>query len=438
MRSKNFRLWGVCALLASCGNEVKKEYDAQYERVSSPSLIYGSDDRREYYQVTPELKKMSDSTVALVKANDLRLTSGGFFQLPNTSFQSVQGVCSSEPFAAQPVAAFCSGSLVTKDIVLTAGHCIRSLSDCSSTRFVFSYAVKSAGAMPRQVSSNDVYSCKEILHSEVANAGADFAIIRLDRSVVGRSPLPLRRSGSVSPGDTLVVIGHPVGLPTKVAGGANVRSVQNTHFVANLDTYGGNSGSAVFNASTGVIEGILVRGDTDFIFQGGCSVSNRCADSSCRGEDVTRMDKVLTKFPVKELPGSSDPIVPPEQPEERFTVEANLAIPDNNQIGVVSSLMVNSVPAGRVVQVTLSLTHTYRGDLVVTLVAPDGREVILHNRTGASADHLIGTFGDSLSSANSLSRLSDTSVSGVWKIKVSDRARLDVGRLGRWGLIFKK
>ncbi len=74
----------------------------------------------------------------------------------------------------------------------------------------------------------------------------------------------------------LVVIGRPSGLPTKVADGAQVRSVNDVFLVANLDTYGGNSGSAVFNAVTGVVEGILVRGDTDYVYnaQLGCRVSN--------------------------------------------------------------------------------------------------------------------------------------------------------------------
>lgn len=49
----------------------------------------------------------------------------------------------------------------------------------------------------------------------------------------------------------------PAGLPQKIAGGAKVRSIQTGFFVANLETDGGNSGSAVFNLSNGVIEGIL-------------------------------------------------------------------------------------------------------------------------------------------------------------------------------------
>ncbi len=49
--------------------------------------------------------------------------------------------------------------------------------------------------------------------------------------------------------------------------------------IANLDTYGGNSGSAVFNAD-GLVEDILVRGARDYVLDvvNGCFRSNRIAN----------------------------------------------------------------------------------------------------------------------------------------------------------------
>jgi hypothetical protein len=75
----------------------------------------------------------------------------------------------------------------------------------------------------------------------------------------------------------------------KVAAGAAVRdNTPSAFFVANLDTYGGNSGSPVFNSVTHEVEGILVRGEADFVQQGNCRVSLVCPSTGCRGEDVTR------------------------------------------------------------------------------------------------------------------------------------------------------
>jgi V8-like Glu-specific endopeptidase len=113
--------------------------------------------------------------------------------------------------------------------------------------------------------------------------------------VTDREPLKFRKSGQVARGTELVVIGHPSGLPTKISDGAQVRSSNRKYFVANLDTYGGNSGSAVFDARTGEVQGILVRGEEDYVSDpagGNCQATNYCPDTGCRGEDVTHITNV--------------------------------------------------------------------------------------------------------------------------------------------------
>lgn len=257
-------------------------------------VIYGTDGRLDLYQVRSSLqKRLADSTVALIKSSSLQVSST-FTRITAETFRQSYNLCSSEKFGEQENPAFCSGSLVAPDVIATAGHCVRTLRDCSETKFVFGYSVKTAGVLPKDIKNTEIYSCKQIIHTEVLGSGSDFALIRLDRVVSNHAPLDVRRTGSVKVGDELVVIGHPVGLPTKVTVGGKVRSVQPAqHFVTNLDTYGGNSGSAVFNSRTGVIEGILVRGENDFVSQGACVVSNRCQDGGCRGEDVTRISQVI-------------------------------------------------------------------------------------------------------------------------------------------------
>ena len=46
--------------------------------------------------------------------------------------------------------------------------------------------------------------------------------------------------------------------------------------------------------------------------------------------------------------------------------------------------------------VDLDITHTWRGDLEVTLISPLGTEVVLHNRGGSSADDLLGNYPGTL------------------------------------------
>ena len=164
-------------------------------------------------------------------------------------------------------------------------------------KFVFGFNIRQKGNIPTEVGLDDVYSCTKIIAREEQGYGADFALVKIDRKVTKYKPLSINRKGDPEVGTEIVVIGHPSGIPTKVSDGANVRSNENGFFVANLDTYGGNSGSAVFNTKTGLVEGVLVRGETDFVNRGGCYVSNVCSDTGCRGEDVTNISSVAKYIP---------------------------------------------------------------------------------------------------------------------------------------------
>jgi subtilisin-like proprotein convertase family protein len=75
--------------------------------------------------------------------------------------------------------------------------------------------------------------------------------------------------------------------------------------------------------------------------------------------------------------------------------------------------------------VEVHIVHTYRGDLVVTLVAPDGSLYVLHNRTGSSADNIDQTFPVNLSSEVR---------NGTWRLRVQDAAGADIGFINSWTL----
>ncbi len=263
-------------------------------------VVYGEDNRLDLYQVKDSKKlQLADSTVALFKNSDLVFSNRKYTFSPDPFGQN-SGLCQDEPFFDQPNAAFCSGSLVAPNIIITAGHCIEDETECSETKFAFNYSVKSDGAYPTSIAAKDVVGCKSIIHRERTDEGPDFAVIELTRAITHHQPLEINRASDLKVGDTLGVIGHPSGLPTKVAFGAEVRSIEsNGFFMTNLDTYGGNSGSAVFNEKTGLIEGILVRGEEDFIYDpiNGCRRSNHCSETGCRGEDVTQIDRVAPYIP---------------------------------------------------------------------------------------------------------------------------------------------
>lgn len=259
-------------------------------------VIYGSDDRRDPYQESnPHLLNLARSTAAMIP-NPKMTTQDNSVTIQGSTLED-RGICSSAKFANHATAANCSGFLVGDDLLVTAGHCVRSQADCSGSKWVFGYAYETAEITKDiTVDKNAVYGCKEIVQQELNGTNKmDFALIRLDRKVTDREPLKFRTEGKIENGQKIVVIGHPTGLPTKIADNAWVRNNSgDVYFSANLDTFGGNSGSAVFNADTGVVEGILVRGEQDYVYDWskGCRVPKQCTNEGCRGEDVTRITNV--------------------------------------------------------------------------------------------------------------------------------------------------
>lgn len=253
-------------------------------------VIYGEDNRKDVFESTDSaLVELSRSTAAMISMDNLKIVKAGEIQISAGTLAG-RGVCAKERFSKQISAANCSGFLVAPNVLVTAGHCIKTAADCASYKWVFDYKVDHADQGAVNVPKSSVVSCKKIISRSLDQISKDdYAVIELDRKVEDRRPLAFRKTGKITKGTAIAVIGHPTGLPTKIADGAKVRSLSTKFFVANLDTYGGNSGSAVFNTKTSEVEGILVRGENDYVYDSalGCQVSNVCASDACRGEDVT-------------------------------------------------------------------------------------------------------------------------------------------------------
>ncbi len=282
-------------VVLGCSPWNKPNADFNNQKLAT-NVIYGTDGRLDLYQVTDNrLKLLTDATVALVSKNDLSTFDAEKTNLNLANYGQQMNLCPTEKYREQSTLGFCSGSLIGPDIILTAGHCVDTISKCEDTAFIFGFSIKLMNENPDFVLNQDIYHCKEIIKTEHNTEGADFSLIRLDRVVTNHQPLQLRPSGEINLSDSLVVIGHPGDLPTKITTGGAVRMIFDDFFRASLDTYGGSSGSAVFNTETGFLEGVLVRGEMDYEHQGTCRVSKICAEDACRGEDVTKIS-VVQKF----------------------------------------------------------------------------------------------------------------------------------------------
>lgn len=107
-------------------------------------------------------------------------------------------------------------------------------------------------------------------------------------------------------------------------------------------------------------------------------------------------------------------------------------IPDNNPAGVVSKINIAQTGTVKQIKVSLDITHTYIGDLIVELTGPGGLKATLHSRAGAGTDNLVKSY-DSASLAV-LSVYIGKGVQGDWVLNVRDVAGQDVGKLNRWSL----
>ena len=102
-------------------------------------------------------------------------------------------------------------------------------------------------------------------------------------------------------------------------------------------------------------------------------------------------------------------------------------INDNSTIESPIAVSGRSGNAPTGLQVAVNITHTYQGDLKVDLIAPDGSEYVLHNRTGGSADNIVQTY-----TVNASSEVAN----GTWRLRVNDNAAADTGSLNSWSLRF--
>ncbi|MFF5286507.1 M4 family metallopeptidase [Streptomyces sp. NPDC012756] len=112
-----------------------------------------------------------------------------------------------------------------------------------------------------------------------------------------------------------------------------------------------------------------------------------------------------------------------------FTNDTDVAIPDSPGAAVTSTVNVTGITgnAPSNLQVGVDIIHTWSGDLVVDLIAPDGSVYNLSNRVGGSADNIQQTF-----TVNASSEVAN----GAWKLRVQDKAAADTGYINSFKLTF--
>lgn len=362
--------------------------------------LYGTDNRTDAYAHSdPTLRaRAMQSTVALMHASDLDVSNPNNITFKAQPLGTTYNLCSGQSFWSELVPAFCSGTLIDDELVLTAGNCIPTAADCASTRFVFRFYSDTYYSL-QIVTTDDVFSCQQLVVREqgvVDGKNLDYAIVRLDRPATPRfTPAPVRAGNRpIATGQPLAVIGASSGTRIKIDSPGTVlepRASTLDYFVAATDTFNGTTGAGVYELSGYSVAGILVRGDRDYApssSSGSCRVARVCGELGCRGEHITYVRPALDAYcqaassPRLCPPGEASPplntydfVATDTQMAQRNTINRKVTLAAGERLYVGTCGMGSSGSAS--------------GDTYLRVFSPDGTEVASNDDACGSRASLL-------------------------------------------------
>ncbi|MEU1268449.1 M4 family metallopeptidase [Streptomyces sp. NPDC005799] len=203
-------------------------------------------------------------------------------------------------------------------------------------------------------------------------------------------------------------VGHRIALGVNLAPIVDQTSGIGQAVSLQLDAYTTNSGAALTYEATGLPDGLsispsgLITGTPTTLGTGDVTV--KVTDST--GASVSKTFSWRIAYV--------------------YANSTRVDIPDNGP-AVESPVTITGRDgnASATTSVYVNIVHTYRGDLTVDLVGPNGTVYSLLNRSGGSADNVDQTFTVDASAQP---------LNGTWKLRVQDRASIDVGYIARWQL----
>jgi V8-like Glu-specific endopeptidase len=141
---------------------------------------------------------------------------------------------------------FCSGTMISADLFITAGHCADSTTVGEFVAFNYERAAGSATLL-----AQSHFRISAVV--EDALGGLDYAILRLEGkpgNIFGITPI---RTSPLSIGEAATIIGHPAGKPKMIESGTISGFSGDYAQYGNIDTLGGNSGSGMLDANGNLV-----------------------------------------------------------------------------------------------------------------------------------------------------------------------------------------
>ena len=251
---------------------------------------------------------------------------------------------------------------------------------------------------------------------------------------------PAQANGVIEPGEAVTVQ-----VPISAAGGS---------FTGVVASLGMPAPAGISYVTSTANIGSMADGSTSMAtFEISVDQSATCVSAFSLPVNVTSTEGTTATGAVASQIGESGAIAPNET--------LPIAIADNNPAGVNSTITVGQDVSLTDLQVAVDITHTWVGDLKITLTSPAGTTVSLLDQPGVPAstfgcgdDNMAVTFSDAASvnpettcpattpwlsgpvlPASPLSAFDGESTMGTWTLNVSDNAGGDTGSITNWTLI---
>ncbi len=234
--------------------------------------------------------KNAASVAIVVERSKLHALTDSLYQLDvGATLGELYSLCPGEPFSGQPVIGVGTAFVVGENTMMTAAHVFEG--NLHDYVIIFGFEmVNQVGAYEKIIHRRDVFFPAK---AEASREDLDLVLFRVDRPL-NRSPFSLSLKSGLKKGTPVYMIGHPTGLPKKVALNASILSSDNAGFYyTTLDSFQGNSGSPVFDLETNEVIGVLVSGMVDYAWNGSCNYSALCKPPYCLGEKVIRINGFL-------------------------------------------------------------------------------------------------------------------------------------------------
>jgi secreted trypsin-like serine protease len=323
----------------------------------------------------------------------------------------------------------CGGAMYTNQIVLTAAHCVNSTGNNTSITATYGSVDLQD---PARITRQSTYVHRSPTYPTAT--GGDWALIKLASPITGAATLPIATTAAYNTGNFGVA-----GWGAATEGGGQQRyllkatvpyitDAQCASAYSDLipaaelcagnwtsggvDTCQGDSGGPMFNRDA----------SNNWIQVGIVSWGIGCARPQNPGV-YTEVSAFATAIQAAAANLGGTPPV-----GRTFENLNNVNIADNT---TVSSPLTVSGIAGNAptnLAVGVDIKHTYRGDLVIDLVAPDGSLYRVKNSSGSdSADNVITTY-----TVNASSEVAN----GTWRLQVRDVYSGDTGFIDAFRLTF--